>query len=238
MRPVAASLTLAIFVSSLARNGLSCGLTPPVGPLGLPTVCHGDGLGLGMRAGLTLGGTSTRLDFGPEQATLVQAAGTGTFDLVLADRLSFSGALGASLGGRLDYRSEQFDLLPGPVLGIGAAYRLFGGRAPFVQASLTLSVARSTTRAEDESRASFTSRDYRLGLAVGKTFGSVAAPFLVARYFGAGTTWSVGGGHGADHFRYHIGLGSAFGLSSHFDALVEIAFVGERRASLGAGYTF
>ena len=68
--------------------------------------------------------------------------------------------------------------------------------------------------------------------------GNVAAPFVVARYFGAGTNWSVGGGHGADHFRYHVGLGSAFGLSDHFDALGELAFLGEQRLTIGGGYVF
>jgi len=145
--------------------------------------------------------------------------------------------MGASLPGRVEYRSLEFELRPGPMAGMGVAYRLFGGAAPFVHTSLTLSVSRSTTRAPDGSKGTFTSRDYRLGLAVGKTLGRVAAPFVVARYFGAGTNWSVAG-HGGDHYRYQVGAGSAFALSEHFDALVELAFLGEKRATVGVGYVF
>ena len=192
-----------------------------------------------MRLGLTVGGTSTKINFGDQVAPLVQGASTGTVDLLLFDRLSLSAALGASLDGHIDYRGQRFVLRPGPIGGLGIAYRLFGNQGmPFLHLSASYSIARSRTRAPDTSEATFTSRDSRLGLAVGKTLGSVAAPFLVARYFGAGTNWSVGGGHGADHYRYHVGIGSAFGLSTHFDALLELAFLGERRASIGAGYTF
>lgn len=68
--------------------------------------------------------------------------------------------------------------------------------------------------------------------------GKFAAPFVVARYFGAGTSWPDVAGHGADHYRYHVGIGSAFGLSEHFDTLAEVAFLGERRLTLGVGYMF
>jgi hypothetical protein len=66
----------------------------------------------------------------------------------------------------------------------------------------------------------------------------VAAPFVVARYFGAGTDWSVAGGKGSDKFRYHVGGGSAFGLSERWDSLVEVTFLGEKRATFGLGYFF
>lgn len=77
-----------------------------------------------------------------------------------------------------------------------------------------------------------------MGAALGKTIGRVAAPFVVAHYFGAGTSWSVAGGHGADHYRYHLGVGSAFGFLEHWDALAELSCLGERRATLGVGYLF
>jgi hypothetical protein len=99
-------------------------------------------------------------------------------------------------------------------------------------------VARSLTRSEAGGEEHFLSRDMRLGVAVGKAFGKVAAPFVVGRLFGAGTDWPVADGHGADAHLYHVGVGSAFGLPGAFDALVELAFLGERRASVGVGYLF
>ena len=215
----------------------ACGLTPPIGPSGLPAVCHGDDASLRLRAGLVLGGTSTRIDFGEQHASLLQGALGATLDVMPLERLTLSGSLGASLPGRLRYQSRDFDLRPGPMAGVGVAYRLLGGRLPFVHGSLTFSWSRSATRAPDGVEGTFTSRDYRLGLALGKTLGTVAAPFVVARYFGAGTTWSLAG-HGADHYRYQVGVGSALALSARFDVLVELAFLGEGRAVIGAGYVF
>ena len=61
---------------------------------------------------------------------------------------------------------------------------------------------------------------------------------MVGRYFGGGTSWPAVGGHGGDHYGYHVGIGSAFGLSQHFDSLVELAILGERRATLSLGYVF
>lgn len=216
----------------------ACGLTPPIGPTGLPAVCHGDGAALGIRAGIAAGGTSTRINFSSETAALLQGATSATLDLFPLPRLGISAALGASLGGRLDYGGSRYDLLPGPLGGLGVSYRLFGGAAPFIHTSFTYSLASTTTRAGDGSEATFTSRDWRVGVAVGKTLGRVAAPFAMARYFGAGTNWSPGGGKGADAYRYHVGVGSAFALSEHIDALAELAFLGERRGTIGVGYAF
>jgi hypothetical protein len=229
---------LAVAVLAPTRRSEACGLTPPIGPSGLASVCHGDANAPRVRLGIAIGGTSSKIDFKAETAPLVQSALTGTFDLLLFQRLSLGASLGGSLIGHVDYGGQRFELRPGPIVGLGASYRLFGGSAPFLHLSAGYSIARSTSHAPDASRATFTSNDYRFGVAVGKTLGNLAAPFVVGRYFGAGTNWSVGGGHGADHYRYHLGVGSAFGLSEQLDALVELAFLGERRATLGVGYLF
>jgi hypothetical protein len=190
------------------------------------------------RAGLIGGGTSTQIDFGDNRADLVQGAATATLDVLPLERLSLSAAAGASLGGHVDYGGRRYELRPGPIGGLGVSYRLLGDRLPFVHASLTFALARSVTHADGVEDASFTSRDWRVGVAVGKTLGKHVAPFVVARYFGAGTQWSVAGGSGSDHFRYHVGAGSAFGFSEHLDGLLEIAFLGEKRVSIGVGYLF
>ncbi len=232
--------SLCVFFSIVAVHAecAACGLTPPIGPNGLPAVCHGDPDAWRIRAGLTAGGTSTRIDFSDDSAELLQSATTATLDVFPLQRLALSATLGAALAGRIDYQGERYTLSPGPVAGLGVSYRFFGGRLPFVHVSLTASLAQLRTRADDGSEADFTSRDWRLGLAVGHAVATWAAPFAVARYFGAGTEWDVAGGKGADAFRYQVGAGSAFGITEHWDALVELAFLGERRATAGVGYTF
>jgi hypothetical protein len=231
------ALLLAL-MGALPRASHACGLSPPIGPNGLPAVCHGQEDEVRLRVGLTAGGTSTRVAFGDERADLLQGASLATFDVLPLERLTLSAAAGASLGGRVDYLGERYDLAPGPIGGLGASYRLFGGKWPFLHLSLTVSLSRSTAEAEGGERSTFTSKDYRVGAAAGMVLGSVAAPFVVARYFGGGTDWSVAGGKGADDYRYHVGVGSAFGLSRHFDVLTELAFLGERRLTLGVGYLF
>jgi hypothetical protein len=223
---------------AFARPARACGLTPPVGPNGLPTVCHGDDARSLFRAGIVVGGTSTRIDFDAETADLLQGATVATLDVFPLERLALSASLGASVRGRVEYRGEHFELLPGPLGGLGVSYRALGGSVPFVLASFTVSLARSTSRADDGTESSFTSRDWRAGLAVGHTVTSWAAPFVVVRYFGAGTDWAVAGGKGADAFRYHAGAGAALRLLENTDLLAEVAAFGERRISLGVGYSF
>lgn len=238
MRSTLMALLTALLLVSVPRMALGCGLSPPIGPNGLPAVCHGEDDEVRLRVGLTGGGTSTRISFGERSAELLQGASVATLDVLPLERLSLSAAAGASLGGDLEYEGQRYDLSPGPIGGLGASYRLFGGKLPFVHLSLTVSLSRATAVAADESQSTFTSRDYRVGVAAGMALGEVAAPFAMARYFGGGTDWSVAGGKGADAHRYHVGVGSAFGLSEHFDALAELAFLGERRLTLGVGYLF
>jgi hypothetical protein len=188
------SAQLAFGALAIAPGSQACGLTPPIGPSGLASVCHGDENAPRVRLGLAVGGTSSKIDFKTETAPLVQSAATTTFDLLLFQRLSLSASLGGSLAGHLDYGGQRFLLEPGPIVGLGVSYRLFGGRAPFLHLSAGYSVARSTSQAPDASRdaadapsrrgATFTSYDYRFGVAVGKTLGDFAAPFVVGRYFG------------------------------------------------------
>ncbi len=174
-------LLFALSLLGSPKPSNACGLTPPIGPSGLPAICHGDEAKIRIRVGAVIGGTSTRIDFSDQTASLLQAATSATVDVLPFERLTLSGALGASLPGRVEYRAVQFDLRPGPMAGVGVAYRLFGGAAPFVHTSFTLSLSRSTTRAPDGSKGTFTSRDYRFGLAVGKTLGHAGGPKARAR---------------------------------------------------------
>ena len=229
-------------VALLSRPASACGLTPPIGPSGLPTVCRGDIPRV--HAGLSVGGTSTQIDFKAVNGRLLQGASVVAVDVnpfvnTPVEPLTLSLSGGASLGGRLDVGDDSYVLRPGYLVGAGLSYR-FGGRGalPFVQPAFSASYANGTAVTPAGSRASFREVDYRFGLAIGKTIGRFAAPFAVARYFGGGTTFQPLGGHAADHFRYHVGVGSAFAITDRVDAVAEIAFLGERRATVGFGYSF
>jgi hypothetical protein len=227
---------LVVSAVAAADDAAACGLTPPIGPNGLPTQCR-DQL-VRVHAALTAGGTATTIDFGGGDAELVQTATVASVDVIPLDRLTLTVSGGASIGGRLDYQGTRYDLAPGWTAGAGVSYVLFGrSGAPFVQPSFAYSLARAATRGPDGNELAFSAKDWRAGLVVGRSFGRVFAPFVFGRYFGGGTEWATGG-HGSDHYRYHAGAGSVFALSDRFDALFELAFLGERRATMGVGYTF
>lgn len=227
-------------IAGMARDASACGLTPPIGPSGLPTVCRGDVPRVHL--GLAVGGTSTRIDFGTGTADLVQGASVVAVDVnplvsTPLEPLTLTLAGGASLGGRLDTETTRYTISPGGIVGGGLSYRLGGtGWWPFVQPSFALSYASASASSGGASER-FAAVDWRAGLAIGKAIGGIAAPFVVGRYFGGGTEFTPEGGHGSDHYRYHVGAGSAFGLSPRVDAVVELAFLGEQRATIGFGYS-
>lgn len=241
MRTVLGGL-VALGVSLATGDVLACGLTPPIGPSGLPTICRGDVPRV--HAGLAVGGTSTRIDFPAGTADLVQGATVVAVDVnpFVATRiepLTLTVVGGASLGGRLTDLAERWQIRPGAIVGGGISYRLGGrGSWPFLQPSASLSVSFASAESASSGPRSFRALDWRVGAAIGKTIGSFAAPFVVARYFGGGTDFAPAGGHGSDHYRWHAGAGSAFAISSRVDAVVELAFLGERRGTVGFGYSF
>lgn len=242
MKRCLVGLIAAVVLEATPRAADACGLTPPLGPSGLPTVCRGDVPRV--HASIAVGGTSTRIDFPRSSARLLQGASVVSADVnpfvgTALEPLTLSLSGGVSLGGWLERDGERSRVNPGWIGGVGAAYR-FGGRGawPFVQPTASLSLAQATVENALGRSSSFRALDWRFGLAVGKTIGSIAAPFVVARYFGGGTEFAPAGGHGVDHYRYHVGIGSAFALSRRVDAVAELAFLGERRATLGFGYSF
>jgi len=234
MRTLLATIT-GLALALAASDAVACGLTPPIGPSGLPTVCRDQAVRV--HGSVAAGGTSTRIDYGAGGADLVQAATVASIDVQPLDALTLTASGGASLGGSLRYLGDAYDLGPGWIAGVGVSYRLLGrGVLPFVAPSFSYSIARSSISGPAQPETAFEARDWRAGLVVGKAFGTVA-PFVFARYFGGGSEFALAG-HGSDHYRYHAGAGAALALSDRFDALVEIAALGERRATFSVGYSF
>jgi hypothetical protein len=239
-RIVASASLFSVLLS--AKAAWPCGLTPPIGPTGLPALCHGDGVPT-FRLGQSVGGTSTKIDYGGKTSELVQGAAVLSLDVNplrfgVLEALTISGNVGASLGGYTDYDGTRYHLSPGVIAGVGASYRFLGQNGlPFIQPSFSYSVSLATSDAPGGGSASYTAKDWRAGVVIGRSFGGFAVPFVAARKFGAGTSWEIAG-KGEDHFRYQLGAGSAFALTQHMDVFGEVDFLGEKRVTLGMGYTF
>jgi len=136
-------------------------------------------------------------------------------------------------------------VLPGWIVTGAVAYRLFdgGGPAPFVLVNGSIGFAAARTREQDvvdAPTASLTSVDVRVGAVVGWTIAQVLSPYLAARAFGGPVRWTLAGQSvsGGDRYHYQIGAGLAVRFGERIDAYMEAAPLGEKRASVGFGYSF
>lgn len=206
-------------------------MSPPVGPTGLPQTCDGDH-DRRWRVGAGVAAFDTTIKFRDAGFAAFQQLGVAaSLDRRLGERFTLQLALGSALAGHVVRNGVEHRVKPGPLASLALSVRLLddGPKSPFVVT--TLSIAQSFVRAGD---ASLRASDARLGLAIGKTIGPVA-PFVVARTFG-GPVYFLGD-VGTDRYRYQVGAGLlVFGKG--LDAAVEVAFLGERRITVGAGWTF
>lgn len=231
-------------VAILARPAAAaaCGLSPHVGPTGIIKECDGSlQRAMPWRVAMQGGAVRTELtgasqDIGFEQTSLIVRA-----ERRLGTRFAVGMSAGSVVGGTLR--------VPGMAaidLGVGwTAGASFSALAlaeqdvrPFVLASFSL--AYSVTDASPMSGSgTFTGRDVRLGVAVGKSFGP-ARVYAAGRGFGGGYRWSGVSPAitGADAHLYQAGAGVAVNMPADLDAMVEAMPLGERSLTAGVGWSF
>ena len=165
-----------------------------------------------------------------------------SYEQRLSDRWTFTGTLGASVGGSLRLGTAGFDLLPGPLVAAAISCRVVDDRKarPFVL--ITLSLAGSwgdTAPRGGPPTESIVAVDARLGVAAGKTIARVLTPYVAARAFGGPVLWKYAGqnGTGTDTHHYQVGAGFSLALG-RFDVHLELAPLGERELAAGAGIAF
>lgn len=227
-------------------------MSPPVGATGIQT-CSDPGNGgddggarfRRFRVGAAFGAFSSTLKLSAHDVDIAQRAVTATLDVRVSDRWTLQGGLGAVLAGSLATEGRHFDVKPGWLFSVGAGYRILDGQgaAPFLLGSVSYAMSFSHTQEAglpDAPRASLTTGDVRLGLAVGKTFFEVLSPYVVARVFGGPVSWKLGDETltGGDKYHYQVGAGLALVIARRIDAFVEGVPLGERRYSFGVGFSF
>lgn len=225
-------------------------MAPPVGPTGLPTMCTGEHDARSTaqptaRVGASWGGFDTTLKFSGAadpvgDGSMRQHALVATGEVRISPRTVLLGSLGSALGGRFDFGGLRHDVRPGPLVGVAVGHRLVEakGARPFVLATASLGASFLQTELQTEtasSRTAFTATDARVGAVVGYTFGPVS-PYLLARAFGGPIFWN--GYTGTDRYHYNLGLGLALGPRWGFDLGAEASLLGERRATVSAGFNF
>jgi hypothetical protein len=222
----------------------ACGMTPHVGPTGLILDCDGTAQrptpwrvavqGGALRSELSASG----MELGIEQASLIARG-----ERQLGSRFSAGISGGSILGGALRIPNmPEIDLGVGWTAGASFSALALAERElrPFLLASF--SFAYTVTHGDPAGaigRSQFTGRDIRLGLALGKSFGSVRA-YAAARVFGGGFRWegTTPPLSGGDSHLYQVGAGAAFQLPGRFDLLVEAMPLGERSLTAGTGWSF
>jgi hypothetical protein len=226
-------------LGSIAAPAVACGVSPPLGPTGLPQQCDGTLAETPWSAGLTVGGFSTTIDFGDVRAGLDERSAVASLGYHFGPRWGVTGSMGAILDGRTTVGGRARDINAGLVASLGGNWLPVyeGARRPFLLTSATLGVSTVTASSDDDRRHRLTSSDLRLAALIGKTFGPLV-PFAATRLFGGPVAWRLGGKSvwGGDTHHYAVGAGLIARLPAHLDLFAEVMPLGEQ--SLTAGLTF
>jgi hypothetical protein len=148
---------------------------------------------------------------------------------------------GAVLGGSFDAPGAPAEVLPGPIFQAQASWLALDGRgaAPFL--ALTAGLSGSWTRTRGASgEAALSALDLSLSASAGKAIAGVVAPYLGIKVFGGPVSWTWAGRPvtGTDAHHYQVAIGVAAALPWGLDLLAEGSPLGERSATISAGWAF
>lgn len=174
-------------------------------------------------------------------------AATVMFERRMSDTWTIAAGAGAALPGLLEIGRERYAITSGWLVSGAMSWRLLEARGnlPFLLFSATLGLSGASTRlvtpVEDPApEASLYAFDIRAGLLVGKTFWDALSPYAALRLFGGPIFWERRGestvGTDLRHFQLAVGMSSALPLG--VDLFAEIAPLGERAVTVGAGVAF
>lgn len=193
-----------------------------------------------VRVGLNGGTLATEIAFATP-AKLREQAFAFSVEKRLSPDVSLMLSPGGVLGGTISVRGVEHSISPGPLLGVGASWRVVDSQKHpyFLLFGASLSASTAQTSAGQE-RARLSSIDARASLILGKTFLDTLSPYGVVRAFGGPVFWKIDGAAvtAGDRYHYHLGLGLSATLPWGLDVFAELAPVGEQRSTLGLGMTF
>lgn len=193
------------------------------------------------RVALQGGAVSTELTGAAQDIGFEQTSLSARGERRLGSRFAVGVSAGSVVGGTLRVPGmAAINLGVGWTAGASVSALVLAERdvRPFVLASF--SVAYSVADASPMTGAgTFTGRDVRLGLAVGKSFGLVRT-YAAARAFGGGYRWTGASPAitGADAHLYQAGAGVSVNLPANLDVVVEAMPLGERSLTAGVGWSF
>jgi hypothetical protein len=185
------------------------------------------------------------LEFSDASGSFRKHAVNMSLQRLFAERWSVELGLGAVTGGEIVFEGREFDLGPGWQAVLALSVRVLDGDGywPFVLLSGSFGVGEALTEErglQSPGLDHFVSLDGRGGLTVGKTFASTVSPYVSIRGFDLPLFWEVDGQDvlGADAHLYQGALGVVITPVERADLLLEVAPLGERAFSIGAGWSF
>jgi hypothetical protein len=226
----------------VAARALACGVSGPDGVWSCSLQEHEESERLRWHVGGSGLYTSTRLRFthglrGDEE----RAAAIASATYAPARWLTLQGSAGATLDGQLRLPTGRYEISPGPLLALGAAWRVVDG-PPFLIATSLLSFSAVTTQLPGPTThaVGYEAFDLRAGALFGTTLLHVLSPYALARVFGGPVFWHHQGTAvtGTDLYHYQLGAGLALLIAERLDLFVEGSVLGERALAGGAALAF
>jgi hypothetical protein len=228
--------TLALLLSGPAPASAS-GAALLSGPSALPRdlVSPDEPAPRGMRYFLSGCGVRTTEEFSLLRADLEGRFLSAGVVRRTSDNFFVSFAAGTSLGSRIDPGDGVLDLRAGLLVQAAATWRVLEGydEEPFVTASLGITHLRTSS----EDGWAYNASDVSLGIAVGRSFSEVVAPYVAAKFFSGPVNWRhVRRLKGNDDRKWQGAVGLLAALSSGLDLQLEVAPLGARSVILSVGF--
>ena len=193
------------------------------------------------RSELVLGDATGLLGRGALAPRLTRRSWSAALEYRVDETLTLAGAAGATVDGALDLGGERFALEPG-FIAVVAMSRVMPNTAPyFVITGWSVGVSSVPTRSAEGMTGQLTAGDVRFNVTAGRMLLDTLAPFAVLRLFGGPVIWERDGqplAGGTDRYHVQAGLGLLVATPAGLDAFAEIAPVGERAVTVGAGFGF
>jgi hypothetical protein len=182
--------------------------------------------------------TSTRLRFSNSlRADETRYGAVASLAYMPSSKWLLQVGAGAAFAGQLVAADQTYDFTPGPLVSLGADYRVFDNGRVFVMLTSALAFSAARTRLGDAPTVGYAALDLRVGGELGVQLAEVFRPYALARAFGGPVFWRYQGKAvtGSDTHHYQLGAGLALKLSKSLNAFIEGVPLGERAVSLGVG---
>ncbi len=216
-------------------------MSGPDGAWGCSLAEHEEAVRPRWRASVSGAYTATELSLGGD-ARVNETRGVVLASLAYAPSpaIAVQAALGAVVGGNLEWNGSRYLVQPGPTGLLGFLWRILDGK-PFLSLSATLSfMATETEPSGGGGQVGYEAFDARAGVTFGTILFDILSPYAIARAFGGPVYWRYQGSAvtGTDIHHYQLGAGLAVHVARHVDAYVEGVPLGEQTLAGGMAFAF